>query len=367
MRLVLAFIFSAIQFQSIANTVKLDSIGVESVGETSYILHEVKDNETLYSLSRIYNVPIYKIIESNPPTEFGLETGQIVKIPIIKKKVEQPINEQSIREQPLLKPVVTSTVISPKVAQDKYHTVLEKETLYSISRLYDVSVSEIKTWNKLESNDLTIGQRLIIKDLYLGTSLDQNPKITQRVPNTGNLAKTHIVKTSETLFSISRMYEVNVNDIKKWNDLTNNDISIGQELKVSQGATSIIKPDVVRVEDTVVTIQIKNVVKNIDTAKYNIKPEVRTNFEEIIEDGMAEQIDGTQNNRKYLALHRSAKVGTIMKVRNEMNDQEVFVRIIGKLPNTDLNKNLVIKLSKAAYERLGAIDPKFRVTVSYIP
>jgi LysM repeat protein len=362
MRLVLALIFSAIQFQTIAYTVKLDSVGVERVGETSYILHEVGDNETLYSLSRIYNVPIYKIIESNPPTEFGLETGQIVKIPIVKKKIEQP------KKEPVIEiPVKSNVVSTTKVINEKYHTVMEKETLYSISRLYGVSVSDIKTWNKLDSNALTIGQRLIIKDSSLSIGVDQNPIIKSNDLVTDNQAKTHLVKPSETLFSISRMYNINVSDIKKWNDLTNNDINIGQELKVAEDTSPIIKTNVVKVKDTVAITQAVDLIKVIDTAKYNIKPEVRTNFEEIVEDGMAEQIEGTQSNRKYLALHRSAKVGTIMKVRNEMNDQEVFVRIIGKLPNTDLNKNLVVKLSKAAYERLGAIDPKFRVTVSYIP
>ena len=56
-----------------------------------------------------------------------------------------------------------------------------------------------------------------------------------------------------------------------------------------------------------------------------------------------------------------------MRVKNEMNGQEVFVRVLGRLPDTGVNKNVLIKISKSAYERLGAIDPKFRVSISYIP
>ena len=89
------------------------------------------------------------------------------------------------------------------------------------------------------------------------------------------------------------------------------------------------------------------------------------NSDEVLQTGLAELIEGTSGNRKYLALHRNAPVGTIMKVRNEMNNREVFVRVMGKLPETALNDKLVIKISKSAYDRLGAIDPRFRVEVTY--
>ena len=89
--------------------------------------------------------------------------------------------------------------------------------------------------------------------------------------------------------------------------------------------------------------------------------------DEVVESGLAEAIKGSAKNQKYLGLHRSVPVGTVMRVRNEMNGQEVFVRIIGKLPNTGANKNVIIKISKSAYDSLGAIDARFRVTISYLP
>jgi rare lipoprotein A (peptidoglycan hydrolase) len=87
--------------------------------------------------------------------------------------------------------------------------------------------------------------------------------------------------------------------------------------------------------------------------------------DEVKEGGLAELIEGSEGNRKYLALHRTAKVGTILKVRNELNNREVFVRVAGPLPNTGVNTNVVIKISKSAYDRLGAIDQRFRVEVTY--
>jgi len=90
-----------------------------------------------------------------------------------------------------------------------------------------------------------------------------------------------------------------------------------------------------------------------------------TGSDEVKEGGLAELIEGTDGNRKYLALHRTAKVGTILKVRNELNNREVFVRVAGPLPSIGANTNVVLKISKSAYDRLGAIDSRFRVEVTY--
>ena len=86
-----------------------------------------------------------------------------------------------------------------------------------------------------------------------------------------------------------------------------------------------------------------------------------------VEVGLAESIGDSGENDMFLALHRTAPVGTIMQVRNQMNDLSVFVKVIGKLPDTGANDKLVVKISRKAYERLAAIDKRFRVEVSYMP
>jgi hypothetical protein len=93
--------------------------------------------------------------------------------------------------------------------------------------------------------------------------------------------------------------------------------------------------------------------------------EAVTNADEVTQEGLAELIEGTEGNRKYLALHRTAPVGTILKIKNEMNNREVFVRVMGKLPETPMTDKVLIKISKSAYDRLGAIDQRFRVAVTY--
>lgn len=355
--------------------IKYDSIGTETKDDKIFIIHRVEEKETLYTVSRRYDVPIYAIIKHNPPTEFGLELGQIIKIPLIEKekKVQKIPTDPVIKPQDIKREEGNESVnnfeavkeITPKLApvKDFVHIVQPGETMYSISRLYDVSVASIKKWNELESIDLSIGQKLVIK---------RKTKIENEIKNnrsTSN-AEIHVVEASETLYSISRTYGVALEDLKKWNELEGNEISIGQELFVSEPVPVNTETASKVIIEQTATKEVKDTVIQtivIDTARYNIKPESKTNFEEVIESGLAEKIAGTSGNRKYLALHRTAKTGTIMKVKNEMNDQEVFVRVIGPLPDTSNNKNVVIKISKAAYDSLGAIDPKFRVTVTYIP
>lgn len=366
MRYFLISIFCALHISVYSGTFSQDSIGLEKKDGKTFIKHEVGDSETLYSLSRRYDVPIFKIIESNPPTEFGLEVGMIVLIPIMtnEKPAEKPTYE-------VVKPVVTEMQpeIKPVQIEQKRpmlevvkHTVKPKETLFSISRVYEVSVDDIKRWNGLTSNELSIGQVLTINR----TDQVVNEQSITTISEEDDI---HVVAQSETLFSISRKYDIQVADIKKWNGLKSNEISIGQELIVGKSEIQVIKTVTRNPTEEVKTDspKVNGNALPIDTTRYVVNQTDRTNFEEIVETGLAEKIPGGDSNRKYLALHRSAKTGTIMKVRNEMNNQEVFVRIIGKLPNTDVNQNVVIKISRAAYDRLGAIDPRFRVTISYIP
>jgi hypothetical protein len=50
-----------------------------------------------------------------------------------------------------------------------------------------------------------------------------------------------------------------------------------------------------------------------------------------------------------------------------MNDLSVFVRVIGKLPETGENSTILLKISRTAYDRLGAYDSQFPVEITYHP
>lgn len=310
-----------------------DSIGTETINGKIFVIHQVSERETLYAISKRYNVTINQILEFNPTSDAGLEIGQLLKVPYVPKP----------------KPLPGSVV----------HKVAEKETLYSISKLYNVSIDDIKRWNNLSDNALALGQGLAIKATNTATPAFTVPVISE----IKSQRTVHSVALKETLFSISRLYGITVQQIKEWNALTSEDLRIGQSLFVSQPMYSS-EPQAKQPMEAAQN-QTQVIVKPIESNPVITISESVKDKDEVKESGLAELIEGTDGNRKYLALHRTVAVGTILKVRNEMNNREVFVRVVGKLPETAMTDKLLIKISKSAYDRLGAIDPRFRVEVVY--
>lgn len=343
-----------------------DSTGTETINGKIFVIHQVAEKETLYGISRRYGTSVDDILRYNPNADAGLEVGQELKVPYTRK------------------------VVSKVPSSGTKHIVREKETLYAISRTYNVSIDEIKKWNGLTSNNLSVGQELVIRKA--NTVGNQPPATASDSQPARAVNGRHTVVAGETLFAISRKYGVTVDDIRKWNGLTSNDVRIGQSLIV-EGATKVTAQQatqptqtttpatqVVKTPETNTTQQQQTPTLPKDTPVASTETETPVapareqtvtisesvrGSDEIVQAGLAELIEGTEGNRKYLALHRTAPVGTILKVRNEMNNREVFVRVMGKLPDTALTQNVIIKISRSAYDRLGAIDPKFRVEVTY--
>ncbi|HEV8515494.1 MAG TPA: LysM peptidoglycan-binding domain-containing protein [Cyclobacteriaceae bacterium] len=302
----------------------VDSLRLETINGKQFIIHQVDPKETLYSISRKYGVAVALIREENPTVDAGLAVGQIVKVPYT----------------PRTKPKFDNGTI--------VHKVTTKETLYSISRMYDVSVDDLKGWNNLKDNSLSVGQDLIIRK-------KSKPEIS-KIPDPKTVRGVHTVTENETLFSISKMYGASVQQLKEWNNLTSSELKPGQTIFVLPPVHSM--PETNRQTEVTQTAPI-----TAKPANEEIKiSESVIGADEIHEKGAAELIEGTDGNRKYLAQHRTAKVGTIMKVRNETTNREVFVRIVGPL-NTD--GGTVIKVSKSAFDRLGATDPRFNVELIY--
>lgn len=336
--------------------IKKDSIGLETINGKVFIVHKVDAGETLYAISKRYGVTIEQIVAQNPAADGGLEVDQILKVPYVPRTVKP-------------------------IPQGKKHVVAEKETLFSISRLYGVTVDDIKKWNNLTDNALSLGQELVIKNQ---TTIQ--PVNAGTSPRTAKV--THTVAAKETMYSITRQYGITVEQLREWNGLQNDELKVGQTLFVSQPMNGAVKQSTptqtitqLQTETNPVTQQVTPVIETVNVpittpAEKTVTPpaektstikisESVSGTDEVRETGLAELIEGTEGNRKYLALHRTAPSGTILKIRNEMNNREVFVRVMGKLPETAPNEKLVIKISKSAYDKLGAIDSRFRVEVTY--
>ncbi|MCF1753299.1 LysM peptidoglycan-binding domain-containing protein [Mariniradius sediminis] len=367
----------------------LDSVGVEKVGDKFFIIHQVDEKETLFGISRRYQVSVNEVVQTNPILSEGLKIGQRIRIPYTPKATTPtPAPATPKPAQPATTTPSAGSVI---------HTVAQGETMFSISKRYNVAVGDIISWNKLSGSDLAVGQKLEIRtnaasakaSATVPAAATTQPKPSQPLenrpstpaPQNQNIEKpaaptqvannaqlpgdwiTHTVAQGETLFSISQKYNSSVDDIRSWNGLGSNSISVGQKLKVGREANSNVP--VVTATVPVIVNNEKSSATLSSSSSERVDPNASTAYKNIKETGLAEVIEGTANNKKYLVLHRDAPVGTIMRVRNEENDITIFARVVGKLPDTGDNNKLVIKLSKAAYDQLRAVNPRFPVEISY--
>jgi len=116
------------------------------------------------------------------------------------------------------------------------YRVKSGDFLGRIARKYGVRVSQIKQWNGLRSNNISVGQRLTIYPTkpHVATNSTVAKTSTQK-QTTGN-GEYYTVKEGDSLWSISQKFSgVSVQNIKDWNDISGNHLKPGMKLKISKG------------------------------------------------------------------------------------------------------------------------------------
>ena len=183
------------------------------------VSHKVIKGETIYQISKKYNVTPAEIFKINPESQNGLQENAILIIPNSNsfsyniKKIEIPVNKSS-----------------------KIHLVQQKETLYGISKLYNVAIADIEKANvDLLKEGIKPGQSLVIPAKIVQKEEVKTKPILVSSANTENTLNTniHIVKPKETLFGIARLYNVSVNDLDKLNsEILIDGLQIGETIAI---------------------------------------------------------------------------------------------------------------------------------------
>ena len=168
----------------------------------NYINYTVKRGDTLYSIARNNNVSVDTILKDNALTSNTLRVGQNLKI--------RTNGSTSTVFEECFGPDYTP----PNMQNYITYTVQRGDNLYNIASRYNTSVSAITSLNNLTSNNLSIGQVLRI------------PSSTSSTPS----STTYVVRSGDNLYSIARRFNTTVDTIKRKNNLTSNNLSIGQKL-----------------------------------------------------------------------------------------------------------------------------------------
>ncbi len=111
---------------------------------------------------------------------------------------------------------------------DNTHTVEFGETLSEISNSHGIKIDDLMAWNNLGSSLIRPGQLLKIKSIPTNIFIPKNKKLTSK--NVGHNKLRHTVSGGQTLWEISRLFEVDVDSLKSWNQLVESLIKPGQEL-----------------------------------------------------------------------------------------------------------------------------------------
>jgi LysM repeat protein len=229
-----------------------------------------------------------------------LKTGQIVQIPVI----------QANRQ-------VNSTADTSKTnANEITHVVKKGETLFAISRKYGVSISEIKRINGILNEEIVEGRVLIIRKSKVAEPMQKT------TPDSSNV-------------------------VEQKNPVTTENPSKSTESNISQ---------------TDITDQVVQTTKKIQSVrpKEGGKPIIQ-----ITETGLADLVqDNSLGQNNYYCLHKTAPIGTIIKLTDNETGKSVYLKVMGNTPASEMG-SVIIRLSNQSLKFIGNKNTPFFVEISY--
>lgn len=242
-----------------------------------------------------------------------------------------------------------------------------KQSLFSILKRYNLSLTEFKSVNTEIEIPVKTGEIIYIPLHYLEES-NPAPKVAEeKAPETpAKAAEIHIVAPKQGLLSVANMHKVTMAELRKWNNLTSDRLQEGQRLIISDpaGSTTIAVDKASLLPAKTTNAVAPTAAAPAPVADAPTKEKGPEDIKKKIETGIAELIDVPDNSGKFLALHRTAPIGTLVLVKNLTNNQSIWVKVIGRLPGGD--SKVIIKLSPKAFEKLNAVDKRVRAEISYL-
>jgi LysM repeat protein len=179
------------------------------------------------------------------------------------------------------------------------------------------------------------------------------------------------VGPKETFYSISRKFNTTVEEIKALNNISGNTLGAGQVLKIRYGTQTagITPPTPVSIPKNMSDgrqdspTHIDSSVNAGDRLKL---PPARYGLREVDERGVALWIsDESLDGSKMLALHRTAPIGTVIKVTNTMSGKSTFAKVVGKFTENESTRDVIVVITKPTAELIGALDKRFQVNIVY--
>lgn len=282
----------------------------------------------------------------------------------------------------------------------KVHVIKEGETLSQLASQYGTTVGDIMRLNKMGTDS----------KLFIGEEV--------RIPNAGETVaaavKTHVIEKGETLYQLSKMFDVSVNELRDWNNITGNNIQVGQTINVSGGGQSSMPvassteapvedppvanttdfppapsgestlPENATVSDSGADQDLPAAEKQRDQSVFGesettvgssstgsnegafaVSYKSQAAGTELITKGVAGSFKSASGwkDGKYFILMNDVPPGTLVKVQTK--GKTVYAKVLWNLGNVKENTGLSYRISDAAASTLGVSGDQYDIIVSY--
>lgn len=220
----------------------IEIVPEKSIANSNTTSHLVQPKETLYSLSKQYNVSIEALQNANGEAlKNGLKIGQTIIIPS-----SEGLNTSvpKIADTPKVvapsEPKIIEKPVSVSKASSQYHIIQPKETKYSISKKYDVTIAELEQINPQIVTGFPIGLKLILpsNSKNVEPTISENKVVEEKsndVPlktSTKIYYQEYLVKPKETVLSISSDFGITESELIALNPELKRGVKLGMILRV---------------------------------------------------------------------------------------------------------------------------------------
>jgi LysM repeat protein len=301
-----------------------DSIGVENKDGKKVIIHKLDAKDNYYSIGRKYKVSPKAIMSYN--NNASLPIGGIIKVP-----TDRPFIDAAPAVQTM--PVKT-VVIAPTVKQQPTPAPVAVKPPVAVQKAPPAIVQQAPPAQTMPSNNAPT----------------QDYKVSQ----------------GETLYAIAKRFGTTVEDLTAINGLTSTTLTPGQIIKVHAGQTEVASPVVVQQAPVIAKTDATTVVMPTDSANANRFNSNKFGLYEKDEKGVATWMDDASlDPNKKLVLHRTAPIGTVIKITNPMTNLTTYAKVVGRFTDNESTKDVIIVVTKNVADSLGALDKRFHVAISY--
>ena len=296
--------------------------------------HSVEPKETLYSISKKYNITVSDIENWNQAIlQNGLKTGQEI---FVSKPSAADINASQ------------ATFFKPKpITNVTTHLVEAKETKYGISTRYGLTVTELEQLNPQIVGGLNVGQTLILK-----------PGVQLKKPSNVRLVE-YEVQPKETLYSLSKKFDIAQADLITLNPDIQDGLKIGMILKVPSNGTIITKA-----KDSVLVAKNKvNLLTTVDKSKQkNMVLLLPFNINKIETDSVKTKTEQLKTN-KFLNLTLDFYAGSLMAIDSaKVLGLPVNVKVFD-VESTKYSSNVASIIAKNDFDNVDVVVGPFQNTI----